>query len=397
MNQEPYKHFDLRNWLVIWDGNGPQNAIKDWISCAKRIASQMNVRFSEPMVEVVRSRDFTKQVREILNDYERTQIAVIVVPHGDEGIYYELKRICLEDLGIPSQCLHPNKVMRANMSVVTKVVIQMICKVGGAPWKIDLAEKSLENTMICGLDLHHSGEHVEHKFKKKSVVGFVATLGRSHTTYSSGVSIQDSGTDIAQVVTPLFKRALLAYHKHNSKYPEHVLIYRDGVGITEINKVRQTEWSDIIDLLMDISENKAPDMPPTTELDPVINFNYVVVLKHIQTRFVRAEGGYGNPRAGTVVDVDITLPGVLEFFLIAHHASPGSAAPTRYQVHQNESNFDANFYQNITNKLCSMYYNWFGAIRSPAHCQYAKTLAKLIGQAEIKKDHQDLSNKLFFL
>jgi aubergine-like protein len=192
----------------------------------------------------------------------------------------------------------------------------------------------------------------------------------------------------------MFKTALQAYHARNKRYPEHILVYRDGVSSSEIGKVKDNEMIPIYSLILGICSNEIADMP---ECPGFINFNYVVVLKSIQTRFVRAKNDYPNPQAGTVIDTGVTLPGVLDFYLVAHHAYPGSSAPTRYQVYQNESSWNADFYQSVTNKLCSMYYNWFGAIKTPAHCQYAKALAKIVGQSEIRNDNERLRHKLYFL
>jgi eukaryotic translation initiation factor 2C len=52
-----------------------------------------------------------------------------------------------------------------------------------------------------------------------------------------------------------------------------------------------------------------------------------------------------NPPCGTVVDNDITQPGKLDFFLIAHSVNRGTARPTRYQVIHNEIQQDSDFYQ----------------------------------------------------
>jgi aubergine-like protein len=274
-------------------------------------------------------------------------------------------------------------------------VVQIACKLGCAPWAIKFP--NAEKTMIVGIDLHHSGELVDNRFKKKSVVGFCATLGKDHTQYFTALTTQDFGTDIAQSLAPLLFEAIKEYCKRNNEYPQHVLFYRDGIGHSEINTVRQMEMEPMLDLLTAIYANEKEGLPEYTEDEP-ISFNYVVVLKNINTRLaIETNRGLDNPRPGTVVDDDITLPGVIEFFLIAHHSNIGSASPSRYQVHKNEGNFDANFYQDTTNKLCNLYYNWFGAIRTPAHCQYAHVLAKLAGQAEIKRDHPNLTGKLYFL
>ena len=59
------------------------------------------------------------------------------------------------------------------MSVATKVVIQMSCKIGGQPWAVEIP---LKKTMVVGYDTYH--DTVD---KKKSVGALVATLNDSFT------------------------------------------------------------------------------------------------------------------------------------------------------------------------------------------------------------------------
>jgi aubergine len=54
----------------------------------------------------------------------------------------------------------------------------------------------------------------------------------------------------------------------------------------------------------------------------------------------------------------------------------------------------------MENNLCllsSMYYNWPGAVRVPAPCQYAHKLVTLIGTSVKKQVSDKLLDKLFYL
>jgi aubergine-like protein len=297
-----------------------------------------------------------------------------------------LKRFCIKEVGIPLQCIQPQKFNRGdpNKSVLTKVVVQMNCKVGGTPWAVELTDA--EDIMICGVDLYHSGELLPNSNKKKSVVGFCASLGGTHTNFYSNILAQESGTDIAETLAPSLSGALEAYKTSRGQYPKHIIVYRDGVGKTQIAEAFSNELTSMTDVVLEILEKHGAD----------IQLNYIITLKRITTRLLRAADNQ-NPRPGTVVDTAITEPGKHEFYMVSHNDNLGSAAPIKYQVLSNGSQFDADYYQMLTNRLCSAYYNWWGPIKVPAHCMYAHTLAKVTGAAGVDRERSKLKDKLYFL
>jgi aubergine-like protein len=135
-----------------------------------------------------------------------------------------------------------------------------------------------------------------------------------------------------------------------------------------------------------------------------INLTYIVVQKKVNTRLFLDEN---NPPPGTIVDSDIVKPSSFEnnikkydFFLVSQHVKPeqGSASPCHYHVvHDELSYLEVDHLQNLTFKLCHLYYNWTGTIRVPAPIQYAHKLSFLVGQAVHKEPSSSLSQKLFFL
>jgi len=61
--------------------------------------------------------------------------------------------------------------------------------------------------------------------------------------------------------------------------------------------------------------------------------------------------------------------------------------------------------QNVTHRLCFMYFNWPGAIRVPSPVMYSHKLAELVGTSLLMKSkesapampHKALADKLFYL
>lgn len=80
--------------------------------------------------------------------------------------------------------------------------------------------------MLCGADVfHNTGKN------KNSIVGFCASMDRYFTKYASIPHVQEKmGQEIVYCMGKLMKKALKEYKKINSKLPELIIFYRDGVG-----------------------------------------------------------------------------------------------------------------------------------------------------------------------
>jgi aubergine-like protein len=77
--------------------------------------------------------------------------------------------------------------------------------------------------MLLGIDVAHAG--------KNSIVGFCATVNRELSQYFSEKIIQKKGTElVGKNLCNALKNAFLAYQRNNGRYPEHIILYRDGVG-----------------------------------------------------------------------------------------------------------------------------------------------------------------------
>lgn len=129
-------------------------------------------------------------------------------------------------------------------------------------------------------------------------------------------------------------------------------------------------------------------------------FTFTIVQKRINARFYTCKDSSGqveNPSPGTVLDHTITRRGMYDFFLVPQSVRQGTVTPTHCIVLEDESNFQPDHLQRLTYKLCFLYYNWPGAVRVPACCQYAHKLAFLVGNSLKREPSEQLNDKLFYL
>jgi len=363
----------LEKWALIYPpksrlpDDDDNHEVNKFLSTLKRVSKPLEMHVAEPdfcPTDGVSARDYENVLRESLNG--KTFVVVILADNNADR-YNIVKRVCQEK-GVLSQCATWSTIEGDNMSKTTKIAVQIATKLGGAPWSLNY---NLNTTMIVGLDVYHSGEIVNRK--KSSIVGLCASMGGDQSQYYSKVIIQAPGKEIVDALEPGIESALAAYKKERKVFPEHILFFRDGVGEGQVPEVYQTEIQAVRKAIRRVSQS--------TKLA------HLVVLKRINTRLATWSGSeLVNPPPGTLVDVGITNPSAIEFFMIAHHANQGTATPTKYQCLDNESGFSTDALQSITFKLCHSYYNWFGGIRCPAPCQYAHKLAFLVGQSGLKEE-----------
>jgi aubergine len=122
-----------------------------------------------------------------------------------------------------SQVIAARTVRKMNLSVATNVLKQINSKLGGDLFHLNFTKELSVNTMLIGLDVCHAGS--------KSIVGFCASINRTMSQYYSEKLVQSKGQEIVdKQLKDAIKRALGAFHDRHEAFPDHFIIYRDGVG-----------------------------------------------------------------------------------------------------------------------------------------------------------------------
>lgn len=259
------------------------------------------------------------------------------------------------------------------MSIATKVAIQMNCKLGGAPWAVQVP---LSGLMVVGYDVCHDTSD-----KQKSFGATVCSLDRNLTRYFNVCTPHRNGEELSNDFALAIIKGVKEYKTVNGKVPDVILIYRDGVGDGQLTYVFEHE-------VKLIEEKLAPFYPNGPKM------TFIVVSKRINTRvFARGD----NPPPGTIVDDCITLPQRYDFFLVSQCVRQGTVSPTNYHILHDKAGLKTDHLQRLSYKLTHMYYNWSGTVRVPAPCQYAHKLAFLAGQSLHMEPHRDLDTILHYL
>lgn len=371
---------DLRDWVIVCPNSKRQAGVM-FVKTYMEVIRGMGIRAQGPK-EVIVSQDSPEQLVNALkqNIEDSTQMVVIIVSSKRKDRYDAIKRICCLEKPVPSQVCTSMIIddERKRRSVVTKVAIQMNCKLGGEVWQSNIP---LKNVMICGIDTYHDSAT-----KHGSVCAFIATSNTSYTKYFSRATIQETHQELSSNLSITVKSACEHYYKVNNAYPEKLIIYRDGISDGQLSMVKEHEIPQIEKAFSMLDANYKPLLA------------VIIVKKRGNTRFfARSRGGLMNPPCGSVIDSVVSRAEWFDFYLISQCVTQGTVNPTHYNVIHDTIGLKPDHYQRLSFKLTHMYYNWPGTIRVPSTCQYAHKLAFLVGQSLHKEHHSSLCDKLFYL
>nr|XP_012632060.1 piwi-like protein 3 isoform X2 [Microcebus murinus] len=367
----------LTHWLMLYsrENRRAASALQDKLQI---ILPQKGIKMQPAkMVQVNDAGSYLTMLRR--ETRERPQMVVCVLSNDKKDRYDDIKKYLCTECPTPSQCVVAKTLNRHKIvsTISDKLAQQMICKMGGALWKVDTGVKK---TMFVGIDCFHDTVN-----RQKSIAGFVASTNDELTKWYSRCVIQEAGEEIVNGLTECVAAALKVWCKNEPSRPHSVIVYRDGVGDGQLSALLAQE---IPQMLAGLNDNSCPDSLLT----------FIVVKKRINTRFFAvSQDSLDNPESGTVIDVELTRKEWYDFFIVSQSAPEGTVTPTHYNVIYDKVCLSPDTVQRLTYSLCRMYYNCEGFIRVPAPCHYAHKLAYLVGQSIHEQPSGLLSTFLYYL
>ncbi|KAF4530187.1 hypothetical protein B566_EDAN001446 [Ephemera danica] len=375
---------EVHEWVVMVPKSlyEPAAGFVTKVICA---AKGMHMVMCEPLVVTIpddRQATYINSLEQLLSK-QHPQLVVCIASNNRGDRYGAIKKLCCVDravcdkLAVPTQVITSRCLNSKNASsIALKIAVQINCKLGGAPWSVEVPMKGC---MVVGFDVTTDTMH-----KSTSFGALVATLDANLSKFFAAVSSHCSAEQLSDALSHNLLKSLFKYQKRNDgNLPSRIIVYRDGVGDGQIPYVQEQEVNLIRARLGEVYGESNYQL------------SVIVVSKRINTRFFTADGR--NPPPGTVVDSCVTLPERFDFFVVSQNVRQGTVSPTSYNVIFDNSNLGPDKLQRLTYKLTHLYYNWSGTVRVPAPVQYAHKLATLTGQALHKVPNTGLEDVLFFL
>jgi len=309
-------------------------------------------------------------------------VVVIIMPTPRDDRYSAVKKLCCVEMPVPSQVINYKTLSNEKKadSVVQKVALQINCKLGGQLWGCKINPK-FGNLMVVGVDVFHDPARRGH-----SIAAVVTSLNQTMSSWHSSTAFQNPGQEIVDCLKIAFVEGMKKYYEVNHIWPEKVIVFRDGVGDSQLDIVACHEAAQFCNSFKHISESFQP------------GFAFIVVQKRINTRIFHRQGKQlNNPPPGSVLDHTVTRREWYDFFLVSQHVGQGTVSPTHYVVVNDSLGLPVDAVQRIAYKLTHMYFNWPGTVRVPAACQYAHKLAYQVGEHLHKEPSRKLCDRLFYL
>jgi aubergine-like protein len=128
---------------------------QNFIPTLTKVSRGIAFNVDNPIIETIRDdRPGTyNDTLERLLSKRIPQLVFCVVSNNRSDRYSAIKKKCYVDRPVPSQvCLSKTLSHKNIMSIATKIAIQMNCKLGGAPWRVEIP---LDGLMVVGFDVCH--------------------------------------------------------------------------------------------------------------------------------------------------------------------------------------------------------------------------------------------------
>jgi hypothetical protein len=144
----------------------------------------------------------------------------------------------------------------------------------------------------------------------------------------------------------MIRERLEAYYQKQSRYPDHILFFRDGVSESQFGMVREAELPQIRSACDNLRLQGT-------------KITLVIVGKRHHTRFYPIDGSrtpdkkdrgsttMKNLPAGSIVSSKIVAPRQFSYYLQSHDSPIGTARSAHYVVLENGSGYNADDLQRI--------------------------------------------------
>jgi len=385
-SQEPI----IRKWALLCEGDFKQSKIgQQFAQTLCRLGNEQHVTMPEAQIISIDTRQRSQSkiqlwqsaVNHILD--RQFDFVVFLIPRGDASLYSYVKHLCIVQSAVITQCVtditlsNPRKNMM--VPVAGNCLKQIMAKIGYGLWRIPVQNlfqhptlrSPNHNIMMIGIDVCHDSRS---KFNysatqndyQSSTVGFVASYNSDFTAYHSFVAFQKKRTERVKLAQELMRKSLELYKAKNNVYPSNIIIYRDGVGDSQLETFVRGELRDFDAAIGELKISPKPKMTVITveKRNNVRLFEECPKFKRTgkcSNQGCNGKEQYHSPQSGTVVDTSVCNPLYSEFYLVPSIAPRGaSARPTRFICVRDDININSDDLQTLTNAMCYLYFNWPG-------------------------------------
>uniref|UniRef100_A0A0P4W9L5 Uncharacterized protein n=1 Tax=Scylla olivacea TaxID=85551 RepID=A0A0P4W9L5_SCYOL len=359
----------IRSWVVFNYNTERVNLshIRIFTEQLLRLGKEYGMELNDPMtIQDMPRAHIEEHLIYFKRKYPDLQLIMVVLDKNDE-LYGRLKKIGDVDIGIITQCLQASTVRLCKESTMLGVLLKINAKMGGINTIIanpSSPQIFSHSVMIMGADVNHpsAGDGVS-----PSVAACVASLDRHASMYAVEVMPQDHRVEIILDLKKMVKNLIMSHGKVQRRWPDKIVMYRDGVSESEFITVLLHEVKAMRQACAELSQDYKPGI------------TFLIVQKRHHTRFFcHRDEGVGRCRnipPGTVVDTGITHPSERDFYLCSHQGIQGTTRPTHYHVLWDDNNMTLDELETLTYSMCHLYSRCNKSVSLPTPAYYAHLAA----------------------
>lgn len=259
----------------------------------------------------------------------KPQLILGILFAKDTQVYNTVKQVCDVRCGVRNVNVLAEKIKAAQVQYLANVGLKINLKMGGINQTLrtgDLGFFADGKTMLVGLDVTHPSPGSA--ISAPSVVGIVASIDAQLAQWPADIRIQPARQEMVSDLDILLQSRIKIWANHNKgKFPENIVVYRDGVS--------EGQYDVIIEKELPLLKKACQTIYPASDTKKGLpRMAIVVVGKRHNTRFYPTNDGEAersaNPQPGTVVDRGISESRHWDFYLQAHSALQGTARPAHY-------------------------------------------------------------------
>ena len=382
------------NWgflrLRRFSKDDPGSKVSAFTNHLSKYGMRLNRQVSETLDYNPRHEDFfgstgktLEQTIAALHQGKKLKLLLVALPAKDTALYNLVKRLGDQGVGIHTVCVVEGKFLTCDGSYFGNLALKFNLKLGGTNHTLsetDMGILSQGKTMVVGIDVVHPSPGSG----RASIASMVANIDRDLAQWPVDLRVQiRKGQEMLDKIGDMINSRLALWMRHHKKYPENILVYRDGVSEGQYEQVLNEELDEMRKKSQELYTKIRQAFP---------RFTLIIVAKRHHTRFFPIGENApctekGNFERGLVVDRGITEPRTWDFFLQSHTAIQGTASPAHYvvlwdeiftadslkKVHEGiEAGLsETDRLQKLTNSLCYLFGRATKAVKIPAPVYYA--------------------------
>ena len=177
-----------------------------------------------------------KEIESIIIDkegkFDDIDLNWFIIPPNMKAQYRVIKRMSSEDQNpkVTQVTLTSTLGKKGFASILTKILIQISCKVGNIAWAPKVSSALSHKVMLLGID------HRKDKVNSKSdVVAYCSTTNKELTKFHSNYYYQPRSSETSVRMNNIIADCLSAYGKANGFLPEEIIVLKAGCSEGEKN------------------------------------------------------------------------------------------------------------------------------------------------------------------